>query len=410
MLFTTLLLAAAAAPITFRAQAGQDASSGPSEHTLAPPPSAYAGAETCAECHRKEAEFYGLTPHARDSAPSSAENILGSFIQPHDLLRTANPNLVVAMEAKPDGFYQAGINIADPDHPTGEEERFGITVGSGRHGQTYLYWDDDELYELPVSYWTWNHEWVLSPGFPANQIHFNRPVVPRCLECHGSYFTWLNPPDNRFDKKTLVLGIDCERCHGPGAVHVARERSDKPPAAGAKDVAIVNPSRLTHQRQIDLCSLCHAGGVDPIAPPMTFQPGDNVRNYLDIPPLKPGAPVDVHGNQVGALEQSKCFSSGKMTCSTCHNVHRVQENADAFSAHCLTCHEVRACGKYKDLGAAIRTRCVECHMPVQDSAKILPTSGTRTLHALLRQHTIAIYPDAAAEVEGGVKAGKVAVH
>ena len=373
------------------------------ERTEPPPPSAYAGDAACAQCHAKQAATYGVTPHAKDSAVADEHNVLGSFSDEHNVLRTANPNLIIAMTHESNGFFQSGINISDPKNPTGEAERFDIVIGSGRHGQTYLYWDGDQLYELPVSYSAWNHEWAMSPGYPPNQVRFDRAVVPRCLECHGSYFQWLNPPPNRFAKDSLVLGIGCERCHGPGALHVERERSVAPPPRGSEREAIVNPASLSHERQMDLCSLCHAGAVAPIGAPMRFVAGDNIRDYLTIPPPSPDAPVDVHGNQVGALEQSKCYASGKLTCSTCHDVHRVQENADSFSNHCLTCHKMQTCGTYKRLGAYIQTRCVECHMPVQDSAKITFSEGTNTLRAQLRAHRIAIYREVSDNVERGLQ-------
>jgi len=371
------------------------------DRTEAPSPSAYAGDSACVQCHRKESEFYPLTPHARDSASATAKEITGSFNTGHNVLYTSNPNLIVEMIAKPDGFYQSAVNLADPNNRL--TERFDIVIGSGRHGQSYLYWNDDQLFELPASYWTWNHQWVISPGFPAGQVHFDRAIVPRCLECHASYFTSLAPPLNRFSKESLALGINCERCHGPGALHVARERSTKPPPSGSHDESIVNPARLTRDRQLDLCALCHAGAVEPIRPPLTFVAGENIRNYLAIQPASSDAPPDVHGNQVGALELSKCFTSGKMTCSTCHNVHEKQENADSFSRHCLACHEVRACGEYRALGSTIRTKCVECHMPLEESAKITSDSSGGTLHALLRAHQIKIYPDATERIERSLR-------
>lgn len=381
-----------------------------------PPPSAYAGDAACAQCHRREAELYEHTAHARDSALAAAGRVLGSFQPGHNVLHTSDPNLVVNMIAAKDGFYQNAVNLAHPEnHLT---ERMDIVIGSGRHGQTYLYWQGDQLYELPVSYWTWDHDWVISPGMPDGQIHFDRAIVPRCLECHASYFRWIPPETNdtaanHYAKDSLVLGIGCERCHGPGAEHVARERMALMRHAGSWPSerssvasygasyrgAIVNPAKLSRDQQISLCSLCHAGAVEPLRRPMTFVVGDNIRDYLAIQPAKADEPVDVHGNQVGKLEESRCFASSKMTCSTCHDVHRTQENADAFNRRCLTCHAMRACGKYRALGAAIRTRCVDCHMPEEASGKIVSNTGGRTLRGLFRTHRIAVYPEASERVE-----------
>jgi hypothetical protein len=162
---------------------------------------------------------------------------------------------------------------------------------------------------------------------------------------------------------------------------------------------IVNPARLTRERQLDLCALCHAGAVEPTRPPLTFVAGDDVHDYLAIQPPTPDAPPDVHGNQVGALEESRCFTSNKMTCSTCHNVHEKQENVDAFSRHCLSCHEMSACGRYAALGSKIRTKCVDCHMPLLESAKITSDSSAGMLHALLRAHQIKVYREASETVE-----------
>lgn len=301
------------------------------------------------------------------------------------------------MIAADDGFYQSAVNIRDPQNLTGQAEKIDIVVGSGRHGQSYLYWKGDQLFELPVSYWTYTHEWINSPGYIDGQANFNRFVEPRCLECHATRFDSMPPPDNRYGRDSVVLGIGCERCHGPGREHVERERSANPPKAGSADVAIVNPARIARDRQLSLCALCHAGPGEPVAPAMTFEVGDDIANFVKVTAPPADAPVDVHGNQVGALEASKCFTSGKLTCSTCHNVHTTQQNANAFSAHCLECHDVHACGRFRQLGATIRGRCVECHMPVGKSHAITTAMGGALLQAEMRTHRIAIYLKAAAQ-------------
>jgi hypothetical protein len=366
-------------------------------HDEPPPTSAYAGDAACAQCHRKQAAVYEHTPHARDSSLASAETVHGSFEPGHNVLHTLDPDLVINMVAEPDGLYQNAVNLANPNEHLAE--RFEIVIGSGRHGQSYLYWDGDQLYQLPASYFTSNHEWIMSPSFPADRVFFNRPVTTRCLECHTSYFTWLPTEPNRFEKDSIVYGIHCERCHNPGADHVARERAAAQSHQSVTDAAIVNPARLDRDRQLDLCSLCHAAAVGPIRPPMTFLAGDNIRDYLSLKPVTPGETVDAHGNQVGALELSKCFSASKMTCSTCHNVHEGPGAAESYSRYCLECHEMRTCGRYDALGEKIRHRCVDCHMPIQESGKVISLTAGRTLVARFRTHQIAIYPGASATTE-----------
>lgn len=356
-----------------------------------PPASAYAGDAACAACHAKEAKTYSATPHALDSSEASRKTILGNFTPGKNVVATPYRNLIFAMIAAPNAFYQSVVNISDPQNPTGRAERFDIVVGSGRHGQTYLYWKGDDLFELPVSYWGYTHAWINSPGYEDGGVHFDRPAMPRCLECHATRFDTAGPPPNRYVRSSLVLGIGCETCHGPGAEHVRREQSARPPVAGSAEIAIVNPARLARDRQMDLCGLCHAGPGEPLAPALSYRPGDVLAEYvkIDVPPAN--APVDVHGNQVNALERSRCFTSGKLTCSTCHDVHRTQETAEAFSAKCLTCHAVRACGRYAQMGESLRGKCVGCHMPIGKSEALTSQLNGQVLQAEMRTHRIAVY-------------------
>ncbi len=54
------------------------------------------------------------------------------------------------MEKRDSGFYQVAYYKGDPKI-TG---RFDIVVGSGSKGQTYITRYKNELYQLPVSYFT----------------------------------------------------------------------------------------------------------------------------------------------------------------------------------------------------------------------------------------------------------------
>jgi hypothetical protein len=357
-----------------------------------PPASAYAGDSACQSCH-KESATYALTAHQHTSRPADLKTIKGSFVAPNNQLMTANPNLGFFMTSNADGIFESALDVTNPDHPHMQTEPIDIVVGSGRKGQTYLYWKDDLLFELPVSYWTETKGWINSPGYRDGYADFDRPIVPRCLDCHGSYFTSLEPPVNRFRKDSIVLGIRCEKCHGPGLEHVRREHSAKPPAHGSPELAIINPAHLPRERQLDLCSNCHAGAATPIAPVLSFQPGDKIDEFLTIPDPGPNVPVDVHGNQVVLLRRSRCFQSSQMTCSTCHDVHRQQRDLAAYSKDCLGCHKIEACPKYATQHEAIRPKCVVCHMPLQSSQVLFSDNTGKHLEPLVRNHQIAIYPE-----------------
>lgn len=354
--------------------------------------SAFVGDAACRDCHAEKVATFSQTAHARTSSWPSAETIHGSFSAGANKLPTTNPALHFVMNQTADGFTQTALEQGAAAPLKSRTEKFGFVVGSGRKGQTFLYWSGENLFQLPVSYWTENHGWINSPGYQDGTANFDRPTPPRCLECHASSFASLAPPENRFDKTSLVPGIGCEKCHGPGGEHVARYRSASPPQNSAAS-AIVNPARLSRARRIDLCSLCHAGPGQSITPPLSFHPGDRLADHLTFPAPDPRARPDVHASQVQLMERSRCFSSGSMTCSTCHDVHRAQREPESFAARCLTCHTAEKCGEFAQRGHAIDGKCIDCHMPLQKTQQIISRLKGRALQPEVRSHLIGIYPE-----------------
>lgn len=354
----------------------------------------YVGDEVCGSCHKDKLESFFKTAHHLTSRKANADSIAGTFNTGANILKTSNPGLSFKMEAKSGQFYETA-ELGIPPDTTPQAEPIDIVIGSGRKGQSYLYWKGDRLFQLPVSYWTELAEWVNSPGYNDGYADFDRPVMPRCLECHGSYAGALAgaPLLNRYDKATLVLGISCERCHGPGREHVLRHQSNR---EGPLDEAIVNPTKLARDRAIDVCAQCHAGMRFPIAPAFSFVPGEPLDQYLDPDRSDPNSRIDVHGGQVALLKRSRCYqSSASMGCSTCHNVHEVQRDAASFSGRCLTCHKMENCGMFPKAGKSIASGCVNCHMPVQESKAIATASNGKRINARVRTHWIKVYPEAA---------------
>lgn len=356
----------------------------------------FVGDSACRECHQSINNTYSKTNHFLTSQFPSDASVLGNFFPGKNILKSSDPDLRFRMDRKPTGFYETAV-FWQPPHEATRSERIDFVTGSGAKGQTYLYWKGNQLFQLPVSYWTELHDWVNSPGFPDGTADFNRPIVPRCLECHATYFASIpsGKAENAYSKTDFVLGISCERCHGPGRIHVEAEKKGRPLVTGpVPPAAIVNPVSLSRERQIEVCAQCHGGIGQPIAESFTYLPGQELDKFIQLPHPEVDARVDVHGNQVALTERSRCYQNSQMTCSTCHDVHAPERPAAAYSAKCLRCHQERDCGEFTKLGTAIHDDCVDCHMPVQDSDLIISSTPGKTLKARMRNHWIKIYPPA----------------
>jgi len=179
--------------------------------------SGYLGDAACQECHQAIGHAYARTGHHLTSQLPSKNSVLGKFTAGENILKTSDPDLHFRMDARESGFYETAVFWQPPDEKT-RTERIDIVTGSGAKGQTYLYWKGNQLFQLPVSYWTELKGWINSPGYTEGVVNFDRPIPPSCLECHATYFESIGSEraENYYKKTDYVLGISCERCHGPG--------------------------------------------------------------------------------------------------------------------------------------------------------------------------------------------------
>jgi len=350
-------------------------------------------ATSCQPCHRTIVATFMETAHFRTSAEAIAGSIRGSFSEGHNVLRTGARGIHFKMERRNGTFYETGV---DSVRGRSRTERIDVVIGSGRRGQTYLYWRSGLLFELPVSYLTGPERWINSPGYPDGQIDFGRLIVPQCLDCHSTSFT-LNA-DRRAARYShdYRLGISCEKCHGEGQEHV-RYQSSHPAETRAK--FILNPARFSRDRKVDNCARCHSGERDPRRPPFSYRPGAKLDDYLAPPSAHDAPSPDVHGNQVGLLQRSKCFRSNPdMSCSTCHDVHQRQRDLTWFAQKCLACHGTSKHRMADQIGGRMMTSCVDCHMPNEESKVIQISTSARRLPLYFRSHAIGIYPEVSAMV------------
>lgn len=357
-----------------------------------PDTSLHHAASTCRTCHQDIIDGFRRTAHRRTSTDVGPTTVLGDFTAGHNILRTHAAGVGFTMERRADVFYQTGW---DSTSGRSRSERMDLVIGSGRRGQTYLYWRNGLLFELPVSYLTGIRQWINSPGYPDGQIDFNRLIEPRCLECHATSFAMAGDRRVRRYSGTYQLGIECLKCHGDATRHMAYH-TDHPEDTTAQ--FIFNPARASRDRQVDVCAICHSGPRDEKRSAFSFRPGDSLDAFL-APAAGQDAVPDVHGNQVALLRRSRCFqASPALVCSTCHDVHRTQRDVASFVPYCLQCHDVTQHPGADSIGTRLTTACIDCHMPVRRSNALQINTPGRRAALYFRSHQIAVYPDVAARL------------
>src|SRR5882672_9772197 len=220
------------------------------------------GIESCRVCHRAIFDAFIQTAHFKTSSRAGASSIRaegraegtvegtaedkGAFSDGRNILRTRTAGVFFKMERRGADFYQtaneAAIEAAiDVSKNRSRTERFDIVIGSGRKGQSYLYWKDGLLFQLPVSYLTGIEQWINSPGYVDGQINFERVIQPRCLECHSASFKLELAGGKPRYSSDYELGINCAKCHGEGAKHVAYQSAHPNEKEGKH---ILNPARF----------------------------------------------------------------------------------------------------------------------------------------------------------------------
>jgi hypothetical protein len=354
-----------------------------------------AGAERCKQCHQQIYADYLLDPHTLTSSPVSGADHLKQIMPRSDTFRFSK-RLKVAIEKRKGKLYQ----VAYLDGEERMARPFNIAIGSGKNSYTYGSWNGFRLNQLPLSYFRAINDWANSPGFPPDKIHFSRPIGVKCLECHSSYIEHKTEQisalrvEEKLVKKSLVYGIDCERCHGPAGMHVEFHLKN-PEVKQAKYIVLFKS--LTRRQRLDACAVCHSG-ADQEALKSTFgyKPGDDLNDYYGhVPGIAAKPEPDVHGNQIQMLAGSKCFiKSPGMDCGTCHNPHETaQYGLSPYSKKCISCHAVIK-HKEKTLdNAMVKTNCIDCHMPLQSSKVIsFQEAGASGVSAYrLHTHRIAVY-------------------
>ena len=255
-------------------------------------------------------------------------------------------------------------------------------VYGSRWKQRYFKKIGDDYFVLPaqwdIAHQIWRPYFVKNgtdwwaPLYPPDNL--KRPTGPLCDGCHSVNY-------NIKTKTVTEWNVGCERCHGPGSLHVAH-----PSRAN-----IINPARLDFVQANDTCIQCHSQGQPLKNPidgkyydwPVGFHMGGKLEDFWKLEEHRLGETTfthfpdgTAHKNRMQGNDfvQSVMYTRG-IKCFSCHDVHGTENQAlliKPASVICLECH-----GPGSPNGPHTSTieehthhkagspggECIACHMP-----------------------------------------------
>jgi hypothetical protein len=381
----------------------------PSNRPAEAPTPGFVGSATCRSCHPDQHAAWYDSYHRTMTQLPSEQSVLGDF----NNVRLSGQD-VDARLFREGGQFMVELNVRNP----ATSGVFPVALTTGSHNRQ-AYWladpESSELMILPFMYLRAEKRWIprhagyigttgLGPA-PEKAIFEGErgrwAVI--CIKCHTTQGRPepLDEVGKPLAPRVAEFGISCEACHGPGEAH----------ARGAG--GIVNPAALPHDRSSQVCGQCHSvfyhrgpeGHEKWVREGYPFRPGDDLfadpiryisRGRKELMPDRPAHVTDpaesgsfwpdgmirVTGREFNGLIESPCYTRGKMSCLSCHQMHQTKDDprpraewaanqllpkADGNAA-CTQCH-----GAFNDASKLTQhthhaadspgSNCYNCHMP-----------------------------------------------
>jgi len=333
------------------------------------PIATYVGSDACLRCHPAESALFGRSGHHR-TLTRGLKNPVVAWL---DGRKVKDPELADVTWS----YHVRDDKLVADREIDGKTESIALdyALGSGKHGITFVAiqnaretGSDPTGIEHRISYFSDGRRLAITPGqqkaddrqpsleTPGFGHVLGRDRLRKCFACHGTVTSAHSP--NRLDTATLIPNVSCERCHGPGEMHVE--------SAGRGETALkmqFGLDRVESRVEVAFCGECH--GLPFPLPTSTITP-DNVR---------------VVRFQSAGLSKSRCYAGGlgALRCTSCHDPHdKASRNHAAYESVCLSCH--RSGSTQKSCSESPAENCIDCHMPRRE----VPPGGLFTDHWIRR--------------------------
>jgi tetratricopeptide (TPR) repeat protein len=376
-------------------------------------PMAYADAKSCIPCHASEAADYATTGMARAFYRPDEKTTVDAPAKDRQFFHSVS-NTFFSMTEHDGKYFQRRWQQGFDGKPDNVEEiQIDYIMGSGNHVRTYLHREQDgTLIELPLAWYAeLGGHWGMNPGYDNPHPMTRRTIAYECMFCHNGYpeipvTAHRDLAASPVYSDPLPEGIDCQRCHGPGAAHVRAAQSAGASLQKIRSL-ILNPTNLDKARQMEVCEQCHLETTSrplpdrirhydqqPFGYPAT-EPLANFNSYFGRDPEKAHTDNFEIVSAPYRLRQSQCYlkSRGALTCETCHNPHDLHKGPQSISYYtsiCMKCHQANLPAQVALHRHPASNDCVTCHMPQRRTEDVV--------HAVMTDHLIQQRPPSAREL------------
>src|SRR5262245_39455734 len=192
----------------------------------------FVGSETCAGCHRSEAELWRNSQHKQAMDHASDKSVLGDFNDASFDYHNVHSRF----------FRKDGKFFVETDGPDGSLGTFQIkyTFGIDPLQQYLIEFPDGRLQALSVAWDSrpkqqggqrWFHLYPNEEIKHDDILHWtklNQNWNFMCAECHSTGVRKnYDASNDRYTTTFSEISVGCEACHGQGSRHVAWARSQQ---------------------------------------------------------------------------------------------------------------------------------------------------------------------------------------